>query len=316
MQGWTKQEEQFLTENYPEKGKMWCCAALDKTEAQVRQKTSRMRLKQNRTSDFFKDWQSRAAKSKIGKKRPDQSDILKAMHRAGKLKKNAEQNRKIGIRVKQYWKEHGHPRGMLGKKHNEKTLLKMGVSIKKSWANKTPQQLEAFSRRASARTILTCAQSRRTASWRSEWREIGEHRIFFRSSWEANYARYLQLRKERGEIKEWSHEPERFPFPFSRKCEGCASYLPDFKIYNNDGTSYFVEVKGWMDKRSVLAIEKMKEFFPLVQVVVVCKDEYIELSKRYSNEIEAWEHKGMDIRRKREMVIQLSLFGSMDEVAP
>jgi hypothetical protein len=71
-----------------------------------------------------------------------------------------------------------------------------------------------------------------------------------------------------------------------------------------------------MDKRSVLAIEKMKEFFPLVQVVVVCKDEYIELSKRYSNEIEAWEHKGMDIRRKREMVIQLSLFGSMDEVAP
>lgn len=47
-------------------------------------------------------------------------------------------------------------------------------------------------------------------SWKGGWREVGGKRIYARSRWEANYARYLELLKTSGEIAEWEHEPERF----------------------------------------------------------------------------------------------------------
>lgn len=98
---WTDQEIEFLKTNYPQRGKMWCSENLGKTEQQIRHKASVLKLKQDRNSEFFKDWQNRAKLSKIGKKRPDQALVIKKLHEEGKLGKVSEtQKAKISIRFK------------------------------------------------------------------------------------------------------------------------------------------------------------------------------------------------------------------------
>ena len=39
------------------------------------------------------------------------------------------------------------------------------------------------------------------ATWKQEWKVIDGRKIFFRSRWEFRYALYLQLLKEKGQIK-------------------------------------------------------------------------------------------------------------------
>ena len=61
----------------------------------------------------------------------------------------------------------------------------------------------------------------------------------FRSGWEENFAYYLDRMKRRKEIKDWEYEPERIVWMGG-------SYLPDFKVWRNDGSYYFCEIKGKM----------------------------------------------------------------------
>jgi len=51
---------------------------------------------------------------------------------------------------------------------------------------------------------------------------------FFRSKWEANYARYLEWMKNRGEITDWDYECDTFEF--GRIKRGGRFYTPDFKV--------------------------------------------------------------------------------------
>lgn len=68
--------------------------------------------------------------------------------------------------------------------------------------------------------------------------EFADGRIItFRSNWECNFTFYLEWLKKRGEIKNWEYEPERISWIGG-------SYLPDFKVWRNDGTYYYAEIKG------------------------------------------------------------------------
>ena len=107
-------------------------------------------------------------------------------------------------------------------------------------------------------------------SWKSSWRTIGGKKKFFRSRWEANYARYLELLKLQGHIKDWLHEPKIFWFDGIKK--GCTNYTPDYQIFNKDGTHYWVEVKGWMCPRSKTKIRRFKKYFPDEKLIVVDAD--------------------------------------------
>lgn len=92
------------------------------------------------------------------------------------------------------------------------------------------------------------------------WHIIDSKKIYFRSKWEANYARYLQFKKDQGLIKEWEHEPKTFWFEGIKR--GCVSYLPDFKVTNNDDTHYWIEVKGFYDAKSLTKIKRFRSYFP------------------------------------------------------
>lgn len=122
--------------------------------------------------------------------------------------------------------------------------------------------------------------------WKSGWREIGGSRVYYRSRWEANFARYLDLLKCNGVIKSWEHEPETFWFNVKR---GCRSYLPDFRVEQLNGEFVFYEVKGWMDNKSKTKIHRMKIYHPDIKLIVVGDMEYRALEKEIADTIPEWE---------------------------
>lgn len=98
--------------------------------------------------------------------------------------------------------------------------------------------------------------------------------IFFRSSWEANYARILNLLGVR-----WEYEPETF------EVGEAETYTPDFKL--PDGT--LVEIKGWWTEASKHKIELFRAKFPDIKLETITRTEYTALSKQYRHLITNWE---------------------------
>jgi hypothetical protein len=125
------------------------------------------------------------------------------------------------------------------------------------------------------------------AKFKQGWREFGGRRIFFRSQWEANYGKYLEWQKERGMIKEWEHEPLTFWFEGIKR--GCVTYLPDFKVTNNDGTHEWMEVKGHMDAKSKTKINRFRKFFPQEKLRLIDAKWYKANRQKLSLIIPGWE---------------------------
>ena len=129
-------------------------------------------------------------------------------------------------------------------------------------------------------------QNRNKCSWKQQWAEFGGKRNYYRSQWELNYARYLEMLKCLGEIKEWEHEPDTFWFEGVKR--GTVSYLPDFKVTENNGAIAYHEVKGWMDARSKTKIRRMAKYHPDVKLIVVDAKAYRALSKQVSGLVDGW----------------------------
>jgi hypothetical protein len=103
--------------------------------------------------------------------------------------------------------------------------------------------------------------------WKQGWRQIGDKRIYARSAWEGNFARYLQFLKERKTIVDWQHEPDTFWFEKIKR--GVRSYLPDFKVFHINGTVEYYEVKGYYDAKSKTKTKRMAKYFPHIKLVLI-----------------------------------------------
>lgn len=127
--------------------------------------------------------------------------------------------------------------------------------------------------------------------WKAGWREIGGYKKYYRSRWEANYARYLEYLRLRGEVEEWAHEPTTFWFEGIKR--GVTNYLPDFRVSRKDETGIlkeeYHEVKGWMDTKSATKIKRMGIYHPQVKLVIVDKPVYMKLEREFSSIVEGWE---------------------------
>lgn len=89
---------------------------------------------------------------------------------------------------------------------------------------------------------------------------------YFRSKWEANYARYLtQLGIE------WQYEPKTFWFDGIRS--GTVNYTPDFYIPAED---VWHEVKGQWDSKSKTKLRRFKRYHPdeFKRLFVITSDIY------------------------------------------
>ena len=287
MVRWTDAETEFLRINYPTRGLMYCAEQLGKRPTQIRDKASRMGVKQDKNSDFAKSWQARAAQSKVGKKRPEQAEVMRRLRSSGRLEATPEQRKAISERMKIQIKENGHPRGSLGMKHSPETKAVLSEKSRRRWELMTEEERDAYSKRAAINGLKTSPINREGSSWKAGWRNTGAVRKYFRSRWEANYARYLQWLKDHGQIKEWEHEPETFWFDGIKR--GCMSYLPDFRVTENDGRIVYHEVKGWMDDRSKTKIKRMAKYHPAVRLIVIDSKGYRSIAKKIAHLIAGWE---------------------------
>lgn len=129
----------------------------------------------------------------------------------------------------------------------------------------------------------TVEGSRRTARG-GKREDLG---FYVRSSWEANYARYLIWLESKNEIINWAFEPDTFEFEGIKR--GSRFYTPDFKITNKNGTVEYHEIKGYMDAQSATKLKRMKKYHPNIKIVLIDKTQYYALAKQLKNLIENWE---------------------------
>lgn len=224
--------------------------------------------------------------------------ISRKAKQLGLTKKNrslTEKNIRIQAqKIKEYIKIKGHPKGMLGKHHTDevkKIISKCSIeNFKKLTENQKKQRIQKILQTRYENEIKNNSYrelNRVKASWKQGHRLIDGKDRFFRSSWEFNYALYLQYLKDNQKIKEWYYESEIFYFKESKN--NCYAYKPDFKIINNDNSFYFVEIKGWMDSASKKKIENMKIFYPEIKLVVVDLEEYNKFKKEWHFKLKEWE---------------------------
>lgn len=188
-------------------------------------------------------------------------------------------------------KKFGHPRGFLGHKRTPKDLAQIKAGVKKAWAdpnhiynsNEHRQRIsDRFSKLAAARPAAN-AFSRAKYGVRAD---LGS--IFFRSAWEANYARYLNfLIRHEGLIERWQYEPETFWFVTIKR--GCRSYKPDFKVFFKNGSREYHEVKGWMYPRAKTALKRMAKYYPKVPITLIDEARYKAISSQCKHMIKEWE---------------------------
>ena len=99
------------------------------------------------------------------------------------------------------------------------------------------------------------------------WLRIGEKEGYYRSKWEGLYACYLEHCKREGWITMWEHETKEFWFDGIRR--GVVSYKPDFRVTLEDGSTMWIEVKGYMDSRSATKIKRFAKYFPKEKLKVI-----------------------------------------------
>lgn len=120
---------------------------------------------------------------------------------------------------------------------------------------------------------------------KGKWVDLGKQRFYARSTWEANYGRYLEWLKHAGEIKSWRHEPKTFWFSGLKR--GVVSYKPDYRIDELDGSHWWAEVKGYMDHRSAVTLKRMGKYFPEEKIRVIDKSWFS--CQQWSSIVPGWE---------------------------
>lgn len=110
---------------------------------------------------------------------------------------------------------------------------------------------------------------------------------YFRSRWEANWARYLEWLRKNGQVSKWEFEPETFEFAKIKR--GAKFYTPDFRITNVDGSIEYHEIKGYLDPVSKTKLKRMARYHPKVKLKLIDKDAYTSVARSIGRSLAGWE---------------------------
>lgn len=321
---WTKEQIEYLKEFYPILGKNQCVKNLGLKECQVRYKASKLGLKINHNSKLLNyDPENKRGKYFKGKKRPEHSKLMKKLlserddlgfkkverkivvtnclycEKEITSKVVPSRNAKLTCNNKCYvnykkekmktlcWKT--HPKGMTNKKHSKKFKQDMSNRVKKEWEDKDSSlNSEQRSQKISDSNVQLhkngiLGGNNTYSSSKRGWFVDGDKKYYMRSSWEIRYAAFLNILQKGKAIKKWEYEVDTFWFENIKR--GVRSYKPDFKVFNNDGSFEYHEVKGWMDAKSKTKLKRMKKYYPEIKVVI--KDN--EFFKKNINIIPSYE---------------------------
>lgn len=134
-------------------------------------------------------------------------------------------------------------------------------------------------RMSDMKTLMHATNPPQSPGWktRKSGRRADIGKQFFRSAWEANYARYLNFLVQQKNIASWKFEPKTFWFEKIKR--GVRSYKPDFEIINVDGSVEYHEVKGYDYPRGKTARKRLAKYYPEVKLVVIDKKQYTAIAK-------------------------------------
>lgn len=155
-------------------------------------------------------------------------------------------------------------------KHTPETLARLGQASRYAWADpKSKFNTDAHKQKLSDNMIKNIAAGKMRSGYS---RSRGGKRddlgsVYFRSAWEANYARYLNFLLAKGELVGWQYEPKTFIFEKIKR--GTRAYTPDFLIQRPDGGQEWHEVKGWMDAKSKTRLARFARYYPHEKLIVV-----------------------------------------------
>lgn len=171
-------------------------------------------------------------------------------------------------------------------KHSPESLAKMSVAAKRMW-----QEMPEHEKARRAEIMRQSSSTRVRAPGSTYTRSKGGRRSdlndqYFRSAWEANYARWLNFRTHHGDVLRWEYEPQTFRFPVQR---GTMSYTPDFRVTFSDGRSEWHEVKGWLTQQGATALKRFTKYYPVEVLVLIGTDEYRAIAKQAKSMVEGWE---------------------------
>jgi hypothetical protein len=108
----------------------------------------------------------------------------------------------------------------------------------------------------------------------------------FRSSWEANVARWLCYLQREGHLLAWGYEFRTFVFPGVTR--GAVQYTPDFMLRYGDGSHEWLEVKGREEGSDRTKWKRMRQHYPEERLVVLGAVEYKQLVKEHGG-LPHWE---------------------------
>lgn len=188
--------------------------------------------------------------------------------------------------MKEWHENNPHPKGMKGKKHSIEYRKQISKRVKEYWDKVTEEELEIrrvrqVKTKIKNGTLNPNKNNKNPYSRTKSGKRKDINNIFFRSSWEANIARYLMKNKI-----DWEYEPKTFVFEDIKR--GCVSYTPDFYLPTLD---IWIEVKGWMDDKSRVKLERFGKYFPneSEKLWLLDSNEYKIIEKKYKYIIENWE---------------------------
>lgn len=115
----------------------------------------------------------------------------------------------------------------------------------------------------------------------------GRGELYTRSMAEANWARWLQFLKERGDVREWWYEPMQFEFEPIR--HGTTRYTPDFLVLHPDGSHHWDELKGWKRPKGETALKRMALYHPEVELRVISWEQFRAIERQVLGLVPGWE---------------------------
>ena len=205
--------------------------------------------------------------------------MLEGTHHSEEAKKKMSETRK------------GENNSFYGKQHSKETKQKMSLirkgthpseetkkKISKAQKNMSKEAKEKMSKTRKGKMPIN---KQRPGEWMNIKRgyfNINGIEMFFRSKWEANYTLYLNFLIKQKQILKWEYEAD--VFIFEKIKFGTRSYRPDFKIYNNDKSIEYHEVKGWMTPKSKTKIKRMAKYYPNIKLIIIDKDVYVDIKKK------------------------------------
>jgi len=180
-----------------------------------------------------------------------------------------QKHQRRSARTKKAIKEHGHSRG-----YRE---VRFCESCNKFFDVRHSSKQRFCCRRCSTRER---SMDNRYTNARGGKRQDLDN-IYFRSRWEANYARYLNFLIEHQShpiIERWEFETDTFEFHKIRR--GVRFYTPDFKVFFADGHIEYHEVKGWDYPRGKTARKRFTKYYPNLQLEVIDADFFKALNRQ------------------------------------